>query len=100
MSLFFSGLSRLGAVKVRITIIVLTISATCLKSIQICNIFGSVANHVIHSQFMAQGSILNISCKIGLLQGAGTHFATCFNAIHRLLRLKRFLKATIHGDAF
>ncbi len=49
---------------------------------------------------MAQASIFNDGRKIGLLQGAGTHFATWFYAMHWLLRLKRALKATIHVAAF
>ncbi len=49
---------------------------------------------------MAQASIFNDGRKIGLLRGAGTQFATWFYAMHRLLRLKRALKATIHGAAF
>lgn len=41
---------------------------------------------------MAQASTFNDGCKIGLLNGAGTHFATWFCALHLLLRLKRALK--------
>ncbi len=61
------------------------------------NIFGSGANHAIYAQFMAQASIFNDGHRIGLFCGASTHFATWFYAIHWLLRLKRALKATIHG---
>ncbi len=74
--------------------------ATCLEKRRLYNIFGSGANHAIHAQFMAQASVFNDGHKIGLLQGAGTRFATWFYAMHRLLRLKRALKATIHGAAF
>ncbi len=49
---------------------------------------------------MAQASCFNNGKKIGLLQGAGTRFATWFYAMHRLLRLKKALKATVHGAAF
>ncbi len=49
---------------------------------------------------MAQASCFNNGKKIGLLQGAGTRFATWFYAMHRLLRLKKALKATVHGTAF
>lgn len=49
---------------------------------------------------MAQSSSFNEGRKIGLFRGAGTRFATWFYAMHRLLRLKRALKATIHGAAF
>ncbi len=71
-----------------------------LKACRLFNIFGSDVNHAIHAQFMAQASIFNDGHKIGLLHGAGTHFATWFYAMHCLLRLKRALKATIHGAAF
>ena len=71
-----------------------------MKACRLYNIFGSGANHAIHAQFMAQASIFNDGRNIGLLRGAGTRFATWFYAIHWLLRLKRALKATIHGAAF
>ncbi len=71
-----------------------------MKACRLYNIFGSGANHAIHAQFMAQASIFNDGRKIGLLRGKGTHFATWFYAMHRLLRLKKALKATIHGAAF
>ncbi len=70
------------------------------KVCRLYNIFGSGANLAIHAEFMAQASIFNDGCKIGLLRGAGTHFATWFYAMHWLLRLKRALKVTIHGATF
>ncbi len=71
-----------------------------LKACRLYDIFGSDVNDAIHVQFMAQASIFNDSHKIGLLCGAGTCFTIWFYAIHQLLRLKRALKATIHGAAF
>ncbi len=63
----------------------------------LCDVFGSGA---IHAQFMAQANIFNDGHKISLLSGAGTDFAIWFYAMHRLLRLKRAPKATIHGGTF
>ncbi len=49
---------------------------------------------------MAEASVFNDSHKIGLFHGAGTPVATWFDVIHRLLRLKKALKATVYGAAF
>ncbi len=62
--------------------------------------FGSSASHGIRAQFMTQASALNNGKRIGLLRGAGTRFATWFYAMHRLLRQKRALYATVHSPAF
>ncbi len=106
--LFSRDLSRLGAIKVSFSILhcffICNMLTSCqplvLKACRLYNIFGSGDIHAIHDQFMAQVSIFNYGHKIGLLQGAGICFATWFNAIHWLLRLKRALKVTIHGAAF
>ncbi len=50
--------------------------------------FGSGASHGIHAQFMTQASALNNGKWIGLLRGAGTRFATWFQAMHKLSRQK------------
>ncbi len=64
------------------------------------NIFGSGSNHGIRAQLLVQASTFKSRKKIGLLQGAGKLYATWFYTIHRLLHLKKALKATLHGTAF
>ncbi len=71
-----------------------------LKICRLFNIFGSGANHAIHTQFAAQSSLYNKGQLIGLLQGAGTWFATWFYAMHCALHLKQALLATIHQQKF
>jgi hypothetical protein len=71
-----------------------------LKIWRLCNVFGSGANHAIHAQFVTQSSLYNKGQLIGLLQGAGTWFATWFYAMHHALHLKRALLATIHQQKF
>ena len=62
--------------------------------------FGLGAGHGIYAQFIAQSCAFNEGKKIGLLRGAGTRFATWFYAMHRALRMKPSLKATIHNPSF
>ncbi len=62
--------------------------------------FRSGASQGIHAQFMTQASALNNGKRIGLLRGVGTRFATWFYAMHRLVRQKWTLYATIHSPAF
>ena len=71
-----------------------------LKSCRLYNVFGSGAMHGPYSQFMMQAAIANGGKRIGLLRGAGTRFATFFYAMHRLLRQKNVLLATIHQEKF
>ena len=49
---------------------------------------------------MTQASAMNNGKRIGLLRGAGTRFATWFYALHRLLRQKKALLATVHSPYF
>ena len=62
--------------------------------------FGSGAMHGSYAQFMIQAAIANSGKRIGLLRGGGTRFATFFYAMHRLLRQKNALLATIHQEKF
>ena len=71
-----------------------------LKCCRLYNVFGSGASHGIYAQFIAQAAAYNNGKKIGLLRGAGTRFATWFYAMHRALRMKPALKATIHNPSF
>jgi hypothetical protein len=64
------------------------------------NVFGSGASHGIHAQFIAQSVAANNGRSVNLLRGAGTRFATWFYSMHRLLRLKPSLLATIHQPQF
>ena len=49
---------------------------------------------------MGHSKQMNKGKAVGLLRGAGTRFATWFYAMHRLLRQKKVLLATIHGPHF
>ncbi len=107
LSLFFSDLAKINPIRVSLNFLwnsffqYLTFSQRLvLKTCRLYNIFGSGANHAIHAIFMDQAAAINGNQRIGLLRGAGTRFATLFYAMHRLLRQKRALKATIHSPAF
>ncbi len=63
------------------------------------NVIGFVGSHGINTQLIAQDNEFNKG-KIGLLQGAGTRFATWFYAMHRALHQKSALNATIHNPSF
>ncbi len=58
------------------------------------------ANHAIHAQFLVYISSFNDDHKIVLLHGADTCFVNWFYAMHKLFKLKRSLKAIMHGVAF
>ncbi len=49
---------------------------------------------------MGHSKQMNNGKAVGLLRGAGTRFDTWFYAMHRLLRQKKVLLATIHGPHF
>ncbi len=70
-----------------------------MKCCRLYNVFGSGASHGVYAQFIAQAAAFNHG-KIGLLHGAGTRFATLFYAMHRALRMKPALKASIHNPSF
>ena len=61
--------------------------------------FGSGASHGIYAQFIAQSTIAN-KRAIGLLRGSGNRMGNWFYAMHRALRLKDALVATIHQSIF
>jgi hypothetical protein len=64
------------------------------------NVFGSGAHHAIYAQFMVQSSLYNKGRLVGLLQGAGTWFATWFYAMYWALHLRQALLSTIHQHKF
>ncbi len=71
-----------------------------LKTCRLYNVFGSIASHRIHPQFMTQELALNNEKRIGLLRGARTRFSTWFYAMHGLLRQKWAFYATVHSQSF
>jgi hypothetical protein len=70
-----------------------------LKTCRLYNVFGSGAQHAIYA-FMVQSSLYNKGRLVGLLQGAGTQFATWFYAMHQALHLRQVLLSTIHQQKF
>ena len=63
-------------------------------------VFGSGASHAPYAQFSAEAKRANNGKPIGLLRGASSRMATFFYAMHRLLRLKKALLATIHSHTW
>ena len=108
LSLFFSDLAHFQPIKANVRLFFVSVYCTpliilqilILKTCRLYNAFGFGGSHGIHAQFMTQASALNNGKRIGLLRGAGTRFATWFYAMHRLLRQKRALYATVHSPAF
>lgn len=64
------------------------------------NVFSSGASHGIYAQFIEQSTIANNGRPISLLRGSGTRMGLWFYAMHRLLRLKKALVATIFQPKF
>ena len=62
--------------------------------------FGSGSSHGIYALFIAAATKANGGRPIGLLRGASTRFGTMFYAMHRVVRLKSALLATIHDNNF
>lgn len=62
--------------------------------------FSDLVQAILCTQFMAQAAAFINGKKIGLLQGAGTHFVTWFYSMHQLLWQKAALKATMHYPDF
>ena len=76
------------------------VQSLILKSCRLYNTFGSGSTHGLYAQFMAQSIAHNNNRAIGLLRGAGNRMATFFYSLHRLLRLKPALLATVHTPKF
>ena len=64
------------------------------------NVFSSGASHGIYAQFMEQSTQANKGRPITLLCGSGTRMGLWFYAMHRVLRLKKALLATIFQPKF
>ena len=60
-------------------------------------VFGSGSMHGPYAMFQSKSRLLNHGREIGLLRAAGTRMATVFYALHRALRLRQALLATIHS---
>ena len=77
----------------------LPIQVLVLKIYRFYNVFGSGASHSIYAEFIAQSTIGN-KRAIGLLRGSGKIMGNWFYAMHRALRLKEALLATIRQPKF
>ena len=62
--------------------------------------FGSGSDHKPYAFFMNQSKQYNKGCAVGLLRSAETRFASFFYAMHRALRVRKALEATIHSAAW
>ena len=69
-----------------------------IKVRRIYVIFWSGSSHKPHAQFMSQASLYNNGRSLGLLCGADTRMASFFYSMHRCLRQRRALLATIHSS--
>ena len=47
---------------------------------------------------MSQAALYNDGCSLGLLRGADTRMASIFYSMHRCLRQRRALLATVHSN--
>ena len=63
-------------------------------------VFGSGLSHKPYAQFSAQSRKFNKGRNINLLKGAVTRMASYFYSMHRSLRLRPALLATIHAKAW
>ena len=62
--------------------------------------FGSGALHRIHAQFIAKSALHHNGKMIGLMRGAGTHFATFFYAMICALCCRLYLISTTKQAKF
>ncbi len=107
LSLFFSNLSKIKPIQVSsIFFALFALSLTdkifsCLFSSAVGSIMCLV---LVQAMEYTLSSLLNPAIstmkKIGLLYDMRTRIATWFYAMHRALRMKPALKATIHNPSF
>lgn len=62
--------------------------------------FGSGSNHKPHAFFINQSKLHNKGRIVCLLRAAETRFASFFYAMHRAVRCKKALEATVHSAAW
>ena len=89
VSLFFADVAKLPPIKRLITVYR-----------NIYSIFGSGARHAPYALFKAQSLLFNHGRGIGLIRAADTRMAGYFIALHRMLRLKNVLQATVSSVQF
>jgi hypothetical protein len=89
ISLFFSDVTKLPVVNAIIE------NYRCVY-----RVFGSGSMHSPYAMFRKQAQTFNGGKKIGLLRAADTRMAGYFYALHRMLRLKAPLEATIASAEF
>ena len=61
----------------------------------LCAVFGSGAMHAPPAMFATQSMSFNKGRKLGLIRAADNRMAGYFIALHRMLRLKKPLQATV-----
>lgn len=89
ISLFFSDVSRLPFLQFAI-----------INYRRVYHVFGSGSMHSPYAMFRKQAQTFNGGLKIGLLRAADTRMAGYFYALHRMLRLKPALEATVASAEF
>ena len=89
LSLFFSDIAKIPEVKELV-----------LKTKRMYRVFGSGSFHVPHAMFMKEAASGNNGRSINLLRAVETRMAGYFYAMHRALRLKPALEATVHSTAW
>eukprot|EP00956_Cyclotella_meneghiniana_P045137 scaffold355473_cov126-Cyclotella_meneghiniana.AAC.1 len=62
--------------------------------------FGSGSNNKPHAFFINQSKLHNKGRIVCLLRTAETRFASVFYAMHRAVRCKKALEATVHSAAW
>ena len=90
LSLFFSDVAE--------TPVVQHLATQCCRVI--CAVFGSGAMHTPHAMFGGQSTSFDKGRKLGLTRAADTCMAGCFVALHRCLRLKKPLQATVSSASW
>ena len=68
-----------------------------LKTKRMYRVFGSGSFHVPHAMFMKEAASGNNGRSVNLLRAVETRMAGYFYAMHRALRLKPALEATVHS---
>jgi Protein of unknown function (DUF 659) len=89
VSLFFADLSKLGWIEYAI-----------INYRRVYRVFGSGSMHAPYAIFRKQAQTFNGGVKIGLVRAADTRMAGYFYALHRMLRLKPALEATVASAEF
>ena len=89
VSLFFKDVAKIKAIDKMIK-----------QYKMIYHLFGSGAHHAPYAIFQRQARLFNNGKAIGLIKAADTRMAGYFKALHRMLRLKPALEATVSSLPF